>query len=237
MYIFTYQTCICIILYGEKERGKFRGFSNCVLFHVCKWVCLKFKFLLKLLKWNHWYVFRITLPYKHIWTAWKWGVTMVYRRNKFWTKKVQKGSDWEREDLKKQGCKAIDKVTHQTPGGEGTFRQVLDQATENRKIRQDKDLYEVNCLWSLCESNAIFWVWVLCKLQYSAVSKLPRQVLLKRKNLWVNVYRVCRGSLRCVSCAVSRCVWSGCLCFKELKKSAELRFNSRVCREWVCNVH
>lgn len=71
-------------------------------------------------------------------------------------KKVQKGSDWEREDLKKQGCKAIDKVTHQTPGGEGTFRQVLDQATENRKIRQDKDLYEVNCLWSLCESNVIF---------------------------------------------------------------------------------
>ena len=70
-------------------------------------------------------------------------------------KKVQKGSNWEREDLKKQGCKAIDKVTHQTPGGEGTFRQVLDQATENRKIRQDKDLYEVNCLWSLFESNVI----------------------------------------------------------------------------------
>ena len=52
-------------------------------------------------------------------------------------KKVQKGSDWEREgDLKKQGCKAIDRFTHQTPGGElGTFRQVLDQATENWKIR------------------------------------------------------------------------------------------------------
>ena len=46
-----------------------------------------------------------------------------------------KRSDWEREDLKKvkQGCKAIDKVTDQTPGGGGgTLRQVLDQATENR---------------------------------------------------------------------------------------------------------
>ena len=70
----------------------------------------------------------------------------------------KKGSDWEREDLKKvkQGCKAIDKVTHQTPGGGGTFRHVLDQATENRKIRH-KDLYQLDCLWSLIESYQIWY--------------------------------------------------------------------------------
>jgi hypothetical protein len=44
-----------------------------------------------------------------------------------------KRCDCKREDLKKkkQGCKATDKVTHQTLGGDGTFGQVLDQATEN----------------------------------------------------------------------------------------------------------
>ena len=73
IYIYIYQTCICIIL-CERERGKFRGFSNCVLFLVCGCGCLKFRYLLKLLKWNHWYVFRITLPYKYIWTVWKWGL-------------------------------------------------------------------------------------------------------------------------------------------------------------------
>ena len=82
----------------------------------------------------------------------KIGGLQFYRRNKFWTKTgCKKGSNWE-SDWKtwkvKQGWKAIDKVTHQTPGGEGTFRQVLDQATENRKIRH-KDWYEVICLWSL----------------------------------------------------------------------------------------
>ena len=100
MYIFTYQTCICIILCGEKERGKFRGFSNCVLFHVCEWVCLKFKFLLKLLKWNHWYVFRITLPYKHIWTAWKWGLQWFTGEISFEQKRCKKeatgkGKTWK----------------------------------------------------------------------------------------------------------------------------------------------
>ena len=142
---------------------------------MCVCVCIKSRF--RLLKWENWYMFsHYHFAINTNTDRMKMGGLQFYRRNKFWTTTMQKGSDWEREDLKKvkQGCKAIDKVTHQTPGGGGTFRQVLDQATENRKIRH-KDWYEVNCLWSLISNQRWYAIFCECSVVLSSL----RTVLYK----------------------------------------------------------
>ena len=142
-------------------------------------VCIKFRF--RLLKWDNWYVFTLSLCHKYKYGPHENGGLQFYRRNKFWTTTtVQKGKRLRkgRPEKVKQGCKAIDKVTHQTPGGGGTFRQVLDQATENRKIRH-KDLYQLDCLWSLIKS------YVICYFQW--VSMLCSAVLWTLKNSQCNL--------------------------------------------------